>query len=384
MMSILDFPNELQVKIFGQVPNELKTTCKTYAIMYNDFYQQLFHTRFGDEMMDQVVQDKQYLVDYIRSFDYWRNPIRLINSHSKSTCYKGLDCEFIKDSWKLVYGIYMNRRIYLDSRDYAVGSSSAHDGMYSVTVDKLIRLVPGLYNLSIGVILKTSSGINSTIFKIDDQYGRRQLEFQPASNFGELVPHDKFVLIDGGSFQVRKRSYESGQIEEINASHERVGGDNLCDMRLLVEEMGVYGTSGYVLSYIDINAYQLKDCTINRANGDITCKNEKYWVAWWIENEIPTPENLVNVLLKRVYKSIENTLSGEQNLIIEKLQVDIGEYNKKFYSKRNKDGELIERVFKFTTPRDRRRFEEWSSSLPQRQLYENEPLKWKMSTILEL
>ncbi|GAV27520.1 hypothetical protein PMKS-000988 [Pichia membranifaciens] len=457
-LGLLDLPGEILQKIFVQVPTELEQTCRTFVVMYNDHYRNLFVDRFGPHILRTIAKyDYKYLIDYIRSFDYWREDIRKIIAehydlklpYTDEAELEGesldpadkLNCQYIRDSWKLVYGIYVNRRIFVDYDDYTV-NSYASAPMCSVKIDKTLKLTPGLYNMSCALIIKTYAGMSSSVFKVlDGKTGNKLLEYQPASHFSELVPHNKFVLLDIGSFEVKKpkiveqqmveSSEEESSGEEIVTTIEEAVQNKLVDVHVVVEEAGVMVKSGYIMCYIDVNAYQLKDCMVNPA-GDLYCVNEKYWLAWWIENQPPLPENVVNVLLKKLYKSMEKSMKliksttphrrmgsfAESNLEarIKRVEMNpvmvVGEddsevtdstegtdgeinletYNREFYSKFNKDGELIVREFKFRTMKDRRRYEEWvgqkeergSSSVPSGTVFTMEPLKWKLTTIMEI
>lgn len=437
-LGLLDLPTEILQKIFFRVPNELRQTCRTFVVMYNDHYMNLFIDKFGPHILRTIAKyDFQYLIDYIKSFDYWRKNIRMIISRhyelklpderdiKDKECNEPnskLNCQFIRDSWKLIYGIYMNRRIFVEYDDYRIDSPSISSSSYvsspmnTVNTNKKLKLTPGLYNLSCGMIIKNYSGMSSTIFRIYDSITKEKLlEYQPVSHFAELVPSNKFVLLDMGSFEVRKPRI----IEEHEESDEIKEEDRnkLIDIKLEIEESGVTVKSGYILCYVDINAYQLKDYTFDHSINKFVPLIDKYWIAWWIENQVPKPENVVNILLKRLYKSMEKSMdlitvdsphkrmgsfaesdngielegakvelnSGDS----ENSEIDIETYNQKFYSPFNEDGEVLVRQFKFRTNKDRMRYNEWIESSGcgedrARKLTFNEPLKWKLSTIMEL
>lgn len=398
---LLDLPLEISQKIFTQVPNELKLTCRAFYNMYNNQYFQLLTTRFDDDIINKIkMNDFQYLINYIKSFEYWRKESRMIIARTLELPMPdynepSIECQFIRDSWKLIYGIYINKRIFLDYKDYKV-----EDGEFqrSININKEVRLVPGLYNLSVGLILKNNNGLNGTVFKIANE-SENLLEYTPASNFGELVPHNRFVLLDMGSFEIKKPS-----IEEIYEEGNKPS--KMQSIRLIVEEIGMLVKSAFVLCYIDINAYQLKDSYIDDS-GSMHYKNEKYWIAWWIENQLPKPENVVNVLFKRLSKSIDKWNSGGDEIedigddsgdnnrtedgdnghdddSDDDAVVDLDTYNLQFYNPRNENGDIIRRVFKFYTQRDRLRYDEWENERSEKVYKENEPLKWKMTTIMDI
>lgn len=419
---LLELPTEILQTIFAEVPNELRQTCRSFVVMYNDHYMNLFIERFGYDAMKRVaLYDTSHLIRYIKSFDYWRKDLRMIVSRNynlpeigdiegKTDILDILNCQYIRDSWKLIYGIYMNRRIFVDYDDYKINDLHSDHVTHSVRVDKSINLVPGLYNLSAGVIIKGFRGLNSTRFKVVDvTSGETLLEYQPATNFGELVPHNKFVLLDLGSFQISKTVGKIDQITELEETEddcderevvcvelEKEQYENkLVNVRLIVEESNILVKSSSILCYVDINAYQLKDCVTDPVSGSISCKFEKYWLAWWIENQAPKPETIVNILLKELYSSIELSINRNEtedekpaSSIEINEKIDVESYNKRFYSKFNESGEPIERIFKFRTQRDRKRYEEWIGNTirngDEEKILDNEPLKWKLSTILEL
>jgi hypothetical protein len=423
-MPLLDLSIEILQEIFVEVPNELKLTCKKFYIMYNNQYFNLLISRFGNNILKRICRyDFIYLIDYIKSLDYWRKPIRLIISNhyklplpdSKITDpLDKLNCQYIEDSWKLIYGIYMNRRIFVDYEDYVVNRyDDIMVAKHSVKINKLIKVPSGLYNLSAGLIMKTNTGLNGAVFKIINvETNNILIEYQPASNFGELVPHDKFVLLDMGSFQVghenKKEKIQELRIEEddddVNMISKNISNKNknnnddgdddekLISLKIVVEEVGVLVKSGFILCFVDINAFQLKDCVIDN-QGIISCINEKYWLAWWIENQDPKPENIINILLKRLYQSMERSINNveeedndddDDKIAEDSEDLDLENYSRHFYSNRNDNGEYLIRMFKFRTQKDRRRYEEWRENKPTMKMMDNEPIKWKMNTILEL
>lgn len=397
-LGLLDLPNEILQKIFIKVPNELKSTCKIFFVMYNDQYMNLFIERFGMNTLKKLLKfDYKYLIDYIKSFDYWRKVTRQIVSNyynlkdindidDEDNDEDKLNVKYIRDSWKLIFSIYMNRRIFLNYEDYQVNEFDNFEKQRSINVNKKIKLTPGLYNLSMGLIIKRTAPLSSTNFKIFNlSTSEKLLDYTPVSHFSDLVDHNKLVLVDLGMFEVNKSRFQDLNDNNNNNEdeYEDEDEDKLIEIRLVVEEINTMVKSGYIICFVDINAYQFKDYEIinNKFNSII----EKYWIAWWIENQIPKTENVVNILLQRLYKSIENSTYNIKCEEYEKPNVSISTYNEKFYSVYNNNNELIKRNFRFKTNKDRNRYNELIEN--KKSVYEpiaTEPLKWKMSTIMEL
>lgn len=381
MPGLLELPLEIQQKIFIQVPYELRQTCRAFAVLYNDLYMNMFISKFGVKGMEKVKSVLPALKDYIRSFDYWRGAIRKITErYYNLEDTNDVNSIYIRDSWKLVYGVFANRRFYVDYLDYDV---SANGLMNTVNVNKTFDLIPGLYNCSIGVIIKDKPALNTTNIKIIDEWDDIKLDYMAPSHLGDIMPQDRFILLDLGDFEVKKSEIKVQDIDSIQREEGEVN-DLTIKMNLQVNELNVLVKSSYILCFIDINMYQDTDFYFDLSKSMLVCKNERFWFAWWIVNQEPKVSNIVNTLLKRLYRSIV----GEDTQINDSEVVDIETYNKKFYSKLNDQGELLERQFGFTTPKARRRYTEWRESLEQSEessgQYLNEPLRWKMNTIVDV
>ncbi|TID28604.1 hypothetical protein CANINC_002360, partial [Pichia inconspicua] len=359
MLGLLNLPTEIQQKIFIQVPHELRQTCRSFVVMYNDLFMNMFISKFGEMGMKKIQDVLPALKDYIRSFDYWRGAIRKIierNYDLKDT--NDVNSKYVRDSWKLIYGVFTNRRFYVDYLDYDVETTGI---MNTVNVNKSIELIPGLYNCSIGVIIKDKSALNTTSIKITDQYGTIKLDYVSPSHLSDLLPHDKFILLDLGDFEVKSPEVK---IQDIEAGSEKQVDSSIIKMDLQVKELNVLVKSSYILCFIDINMYQDNNCYFDLTKHKLVSKNERFWFAWWIVNQEPKVSNVVNTLLKRLYRSIDNEDVSSEDID----SIDIDTYNQKFYSKFNEHGELLVRQFGFTTPKSRRRYMEWQESLEQKSI----------------
>ena len=383
-IGLLNLPTEILQKVFNQVPNELKSTCRTFIVMYNNYYFNLFIKRFGIKTIKEIENNEKLIKSlkrYIKSFDYWRGTIRkIICNHYRLEDINGIESEFIRDSWKLIYGIFMNRRIFLEYEDYQFNYNYNNNNQ-NLNINKSIKLTTGLYNLSCGIIIKNFNSMSSTKITIINETNNNEIihEFQPATNFSELVPHNKFVLMDMGDFEIRKRIFEIDEGEDGEEIY-----DPMVNIRVIVTENGEMLKSAFIICYLDINAYQLKDIIIDKGNGKMRCKFDKYWIAWWIDNQIPNPDNVVDKLLKNVYKNVDKGEDGGEDEVDEDEDIDVG-FSEKFYSCVNEDGEKLRREWKFRNQIDRRKFEEnISDDDDDDKVLLNEPIKWKMSTILEI
>lgn len=437
-IGLLDLPYEILQRIYNESPNNLKASCKFFYIMYNDYYMNMFIDRFGPEILETMVKyDYKYLIDYIKSFDYWRGTTRKIISNyyklpmpydisnSDSITADYLNVQYIRDSWKLIYGIYVNRRIFVDYTDYKVSDNRTTK---SININTKLKLLPGLYNLSCGLIIQNSAGMSTTIFEvINNESKEKLLDYQPPYNLNELVPMHKFVLLDIGTFEVKNSKVL--EITEENISNndtdkslkaknkQKIDKCNLIDISFIVKESDVFTKSGFIICYIDINAFQEKDIIFDKVNNKLVCKYEKYWFAWWVINDYIWSEEIVNILLKRLYKSINMSVNlidyknkrigsisqsgqDEQTKCVENdistteiyddstcTYIDLLTYNQKFYSQFDKNGKPLVRDFKFISQLARRKYYDLKESKPNIESstrYLNEPLKWKMATIMEI
>ncbi|KAH3682274.1 hypothetical protein WICPIJ_006759, partial [Wickerhamomyces pijperi] len=141
-------------------------------------------TELGEDIIFNIAMyNIDELVDYIRSFDYWRKTLREIASNhynlkdpehdvevrKSMTPNEIVSCKYIKDSWKLVYGIYKNRRLFVEYDDYQIDEPQSHltrsllhvNKTYLVKYRKTVQLSADIYNLSCGLIIQNALGLGS-------------------------------------------------------------------------------------------------------------------------------------------------------------------------------------------------------------------------------
>ncbi|KAG7694938.1 hypothetical protein KL930_001261 [Ogataea haglerorum] len=424
--AFLDLPVEILYEVFKQVPNELKATCRFFYVMYNDYYCQKLVDELGENIIFNIsMYNFDELVDYIRSFDYWRGTLRhIVSNHYKlgdpepdSEIRKTMspkdiiNCKYVKDSWKLIYGIYKNRRLFVEYDDYQIDEPHSYltrsllhvNKTYLVKYRKTIQLPADIYNLSCGIIVQNALGLGSMNFKVIRKSNQEELlSFFPATNINDLVPHGKFVLLDLGDFTVELTIEEKEKLTE----------NKQIEVDIVMEETGLYLKSGFIICFIDINAYPAKLKRIDPLTKKVTISEKRSWIAWSIDNQDPTPENVINRLLKRLYKSINNlvalkpqespyqrigsfaelneqTTKRQSNVVRKRRNsdfeeaIDIDTYNRKFYSRINEEGEPITRTFRYISMADRRLFENRAIA-EEKFIAADEPLKWKLTTILEV
>jgi len=418
MTSLTDLPPEVLFKIFNLVPLELSRTNRFFYIMLNHYFHDRLISDCGSNvLLWLLLHDFYAFIDYIKSLDYWRKTQRLIITHycnlrpyqevllAKKYPEQLNKCEFIGDSWQFIYQIYKSRRIYFDkdSCQFDESRSLFDHGLlrinrtYLLKFKKQVRLPAGKYRFIGTVILENPAGLSSVNFKIvNKSSGEVLCNYFPPSSIKSLVPGAKLCVLNMGDFVLRRKS---GTLKEI---------DDFTDLDVLVEDCE-FMKAGFTLCYLDI-------LPIGR-----NVHRPPTWVFWTIDNQIPTPGNVTNVLLKRLYDSIEHSVSGKLNLDLSPYQplgsysnghkgflcpkiaaspeehkerninqgIDVKTYSKNFYTKFNKKGELITRTFKFFTVIDKRKYDKVLSHQLEtlehnNRSHPNEPLRWKFAHYLSV
>ncbi|ODV87057.1 hypothetical protein CANARDRAFT_194285 [[Candida] arabinofermentans NRRL YB-2248] len=333
--SLLDLPTEIVSKIFKLVPNQLKATCKTCYLLYNEYYCEKLVDEMGNDIIYNIAMyNIPYLVDYIKSFDYWRYDLRNMiakeydlkdyeqdsNIRRQMTPKEIVECKYVKDSWKLVYAIFKNRRLFVEYQDYEIDEPQSYlsysmlhiNKTYLVKYKKSIKLSSDLYNLSCGIVIQNALGLGSMNFKVIRTDTKEELmSFFPPTNINDLVPHERFVMLDLGVFYVAppKKTVLNNDTPSGFEIPSSMQTDKLVEVDIIMEETGLYLKSGFIICYVDVNAYPSTLKKLDpETNDKLVPVEEKRWIAWSIDNQVPHPENVVNVLLKRLYKSINTSL----------------------------------------------------------------------------
>lgn len=389
--SILKLPPEIIYKIFKLAPVELSGTCRFFYAMLNQYYEEKMIKDFGPNIFENMaLNDLPALVNYVKSLDFWRKTQRNIISRyqymkdystdtSEPRCYEDLiNYNFIRDSWRVIYGIYKSRVLYFNRENCKVDEPQSYidngflrvNRTYLVKYQKHITLVPGSYRFCCAVILNKALGFSSTNFKIvEHNTGKVLCNYFPPSTVNDIVPQNKLSMLNMGNFTV----------DEPNGYNDDPLGDKFIDLDVIVEESGLYLKSGFTLCYLSI----LPNESSERAD----------WISWTIENENPTPDKIINTLLQNVYRSISNPerklpclLRDAVNTVRNQHQCSTGEnletYSQKFYSRLNSGGQEIIRSVRYRTVIDKRRHED--AIKRGKQMLQSEPLRWKMPHVLVL
>ncbi|OWB59272.1 hypothetical protein B5S31_g70 [[Candida] boidinii] len=340
--SLLDLPIELRTKIFRLVPNELKLTCKQFYILENELYFEKFINEFGIKAIYILsIYALPYIIKFIKSFEYWRSINRkIISNYFNLPLFepnpyirnllpplKILNCQYIKDSWKFVYSLFKNRRLFAEYTDYEIdepntsgrsrSNSMIHiNKTYLVKYKKTVSISPDLYNLSCGLIIHNAIGLGTMKFQVlNTKTGEVLLNFYPPTNINEITPHNKFILLDLGNFIVPSKFKTSDDTKNktINDEDEY---DKTMEITIIMEESGLYIKSGFSICYIDVNAFPKEkllevanttDLVSISQNKEVLNKFENKWIYWFIENQEPRTENVINYLLKDFYKVLNES-----------------------------------------------------------------------------
>ncbi|CDK30016.1 unnamed protein product [Kuraishia capsulata CBS 1993] len=317
--SLLDLPVEITRRIMKLCPRELKGTCKSFYVMYNEMYYHRMVEEMGSGVIYTIgVHALPHIVKYVRSFDYWRGTLRKMiadycrlpeydESESRNkTPIDSINCTYIADSWSLVYSLFKNRRLFVEYTDYQVDEPMNYiyrhilqiNKTYLLHYKKTIKISADVYNLSCGIIIQNALGLGTIKFQVvDHRTGEPLLTYYPPTNINEMLPRNKFSLLDLGNFEVNADTYVS--------SDESLVQDRLVEVDIIMEETGLYIKSGFSMCFIDVNAYPRKsgsDLSVSKV------KKEK-WLFWTIDNQEPTPDKVINLLLRNCYKAINNGLT---------------------------------------------------------------------------
>lgn len=410
-INLLDLPIEILSSIVIQCPDELRGVCKLFYVIHNDIYFNSFKSDFGLGVLNSLINyDYPRVIECVKGHDYWRRPLRLIVSDwnksiepiEPNTPTDVLNLQFINDSWMFIYSLYKNHRVYINYNDYKIDDNdqSLHGRRRSsfsnvINFKKRIYLTPGVYNFSCGVILKNGSfnGLTSTEFSIlDGTNGVKLVNYTPPGHLKDLVPKDKFIILDMGSFQVHKPVITEVIEESEDSQAENLGlKTNLIPIDLIMEETIQLLKSDFVICYLDVNAYSPSQLT-RGTDGKLTPdpKLNPRVLAWWIDNEIPDSENVINKPLKELYESLDESMQQVARGSVVKRPLgklrDYNGYNERFYSSVTPQGEDLVRSFKFLSVKDLRQSEVLMNMKgnPQEKGEKSGPLKWKMNSLFKL
>lgn len=321
-------PLEIQIKLLHMDPaSSLKYTNSHFYLLYNDLYYNKILAVFGDDIIRVIIKILPWLKPYIKSLDVFRYKARMtIASRLQledvtETHHNPLHCMYIKDSWRYIYSVLKNKRLFAEYSDYKIDEPSNYvfdhyveiNRTYLLSYSKLVWLSPGTYNLNIGLTIKLGSGLGTTKFEVkyQDQQNNKSITqtFYPPTNINEILPKNQFCFLKIGEFTVPeptpRPSINFSSVDTVIPNDEDDDDDDeyespqyhnkLQRIQLTMEEIGLYLKSGFRIYFIDIsqpsmlfNDYDLMYYTVNETDF-------KYFI---------------NILLKNLYKALNCVQNG--------------------------------------------------------------------------
>lgn len=260
-------PIEIQVRILASNAGPaLRATNSHFYLLYNDLYFNKLTREFGEDVVHTLQKVYPWLRTYIRSLDAFRRVTREIiarrldlqDSDQWLLQTEVLAARYIKDSWKYVYALFKNKRLFAEYSDYSIDEPTNYvfnhyveiNRTYLLSYCKTIWLAPGKYNLNIGLVVKHGSGLGTTKFEVrfktpeDEQIVKT---FYPPSNINEILPKNQFCFLRVAEFEIP--SFQVGpQLKKSKYHHQQ-----LSKVSLVMEEIGLYLKSGFLIYFIDIS-----------------------------------------------------------------------------------------------------------------------------------
>lgn len=263
---LAELPIEIQVRLLKLCPSSsLKLTNSFFYLLYNELFLDKLTKTFGDDVLLIVAKIYPWLRTYIKSLDHFRFDSRnVIASRLKlkdipfvkgMTLEDILNAEYINDSWKYVYSLLKNRRLFAEYSDYKIDEPTNYvynhyveiNRTYLLSYHKTIWLAPGKYNLNIGLVVKHGNGLGTTKFEIKHTMANgkeRVLTFFPPTNIKEILPKNQFCFLKIAEFE----------LPPINSCANREGKHKcLHKIQITMEEIGLYLKSGFRIYFIDIS-----------------------------------------------------------------------------------------------------------------------------------
>lgn len=318
---IASLPIEIQVQILSSTAGSaLRATNSHFYLLYNDLYFNKLVREFGEDVVQTLQKVYPWLRKYIKSLDHFRRKNREIVSkrldlkdaqfwQQQNLPVDVVSSKYIKDSWKYVYALFKNKRLFADYSDYRIDEPSNYiynhyveiNRTYLLSLSKTIWLAPGKYNLNIGLVVKHGSGLGTTKFEVSFRTPQGDpvvKTFYPPTNINEILPKNQFCLLKVAEFEIPRIPTEPKG--SSSAYHHK----QLYKVQLVMEEIGLYLKSGFTIYFIDFlqpsmlfNDYDLLY---------YTCKNTDY-------------RKYINIPLKSFYK----VLSYVQNQNVDDYQTEI-------------------------------------------------------------
>ncbi|GMM38080.1 hypothetical protein DASC09_054050 [Saccharomycopsis crataegensis] len=262
-MGITCLPIELETRILQLAP-ELRSANTHYLSLYNDTFRQRLFGEYGAAIGKVLVASHLEIRNYIKGFD-------CIRYHSRNAVARALGlvdgCEIagvddlfasqhIQDSWELIYYLIKYRKIFFHKKDFIIQQSDKYhfdDQQNAMSIvwsnslkfSKMVYLgsSPGMYNLSIGLMLESPAyGLGTTKFSVevyDDEEDSSKFhahDFYTASIIDDLVQKNSFFVLNLGRFPV----------------HQKVSHQHPTKVRLVMDETGLNVKAGLKFFYVDL------------------------------------------------------------------------------------------------------------------------------------
>ncbi|KAG5419919.1 hypothetical protein I9W82_001799 [Candida metapsilosis] len=261
----MDLPLEIQMRLLYMVPqSNLKYINSHYYILYNDLFYHKIVAIFGDDTINVIIKVLPWLKPYIKSLDSFRyvnrkiiaKRLKLIDNLNKEDeyvsmnsdnlisfraittnptqveslrqefgdrydesataekeedtqlqTYNPLNVQYVKDSWKYIYSILKNKRLYAEYSDYKIDEPKNYvfnhfveiNHTYLLSYSKDVWLAPGQYNLNIGLAVKHGHGLGTTKFEIkydvyDEEDEEVEHELKAEAQFEDLDEADEDAM----------------------------------------------------------------------------------------------------------------------------------------------------------------------------------------------
>lgn len=410
---LLRLPVEIQVRLLQISPgSSLKLTNLHFFLLYNDLFLDKLVRTFGEDALSIIARVYPWLRTYIRSLDSFRRVARLAISrrlglkdvalgvkdaaHLLLSPDEVANAQYIKDSWKYVYSLFKNKRLFAEYSDYTIDEPTNYvfnhyveiNRTYLLSYCKTMWLAPGRYNLNIGLVIKHGNGLGTTKFEIKyrDAAGDDVVQtFYPPTNINEILPKNQFCFLKIGEFEIPQASVK-------DASLKSGGNLHLYKIQLIMEEIGLLIKSGFSIFFIDIsqpsmifNDYDLLF---------YACQETNY-------------KFFINLPLKNLYKALNYAQNGPDDNFDSCLPYgsgnpdDVPEYDLNYayeaeepqdhqeqllgYAEFFYKNTLNKRNFKFNTAYQRRQFINRFGDFEKGNCsYDREGLKWRLPILGEL
>ncbi|EDK40983.2 hypothetical protein PGUG_05081 [Meyerozyma guilliermondii ATCC 6260] len=255
-------PVEIQVRLLKMEPSSsLKMTNSYFYILYNDLYYDKIIESFGKSIVPVLIKILPWLKTYIKTLEVFRSKSRQIISNRLDLTDTGVDylgiswenplhCQFIKDSWKYVYSVLKNKRLFAEYSDYKIDRPTNYvyhhfvevNRTYLLSYTKTVWLAAGDYNLNIGLVIKHGNGLGTTKFEIEyeSEDGKTVAQtFYPPSNINDILPKKQFCFLKIGEFSIPQKKKPSE--------------NKLFKVKFTMEEIGLYLKSGFRIFFIDLS-----------------------------------------------------------------------------------------------------------------------------------